>query len=269
VKTTRIVAIANQKGGVGKTTTSVNLAAALVELGKKVLLIDNDPQANLTSYLSGQREILANSNDEDNSTKSTIDELYLAKRPPSFRDAKDRFVRSYQVSFDYIGADKNLSGVEFYLYSRSDREKVLKANLAWTMGEYDFVLIDNPPSMNLLTLNALACAGEVLIPVQTEFFSLDGIMKMRESIFMIRERFNPELRVAGILPTLVDTRKKLTAEVLTLLNEKFPGDLLTSKIRDNSKLAESSGHGKTIFRYAPSSPGAEDYRNLADEVISR
>lgn len=257
-KQTRILSIANQKGGVGKTTTCVNLAAAFVEQGKKVLLVDNDPQANLTSYLEADGP--------SETGRSTCDELYLAKRPPSLNDAKDRFIRSYQVSFDYIAADKELAGVEYYLYTRSDREKTLRNNLAWAQGEYDFILIDNPPSLNLLTLNALSAAREVLIPVQTEFFSLEGIVKMQESIKLVRERWNPDLELMGILPTQVDTRKKLTTEVLALLNQNFPTALLSTRIRDNSKLAESSGHGKTIFKYAPTSHGAEDYRALADEV---
>ena len=261
--TTRILAVANQKGGVGNTTTCVNLAAALVEQGRKILLIDNDPQANLTSYLEGRRT------DSPGAGKAACDELYLAKRPPSLNDAKDKFIRSYQVSFDYVAADKDLAGVEYYLYTRADREKILRQNLAWAMGEYDFILIDNPPSLNLLTLNALTAAQGVLIPVQTEFFSLEGIVKMQESIKLVRERWNPELKIAGILPTQVDGRKRLTSEVLGLLGETFPSDLLASRIRDNSKLAESSGHGKTIFKYAPSSSGAEDYRSLAEEVSAR
>lgn len=260
MRATRIISIANQKGGVGKTTTCVNLAAALVEQGKKVLLLDNDPQANLTSYLEGSAS---------QSTKSTMDELYLSKRPPSLDDVKARFLRSYQVMFDYIAADKELAGVEYYLYARSDREKILSNNLAWARGEYDFIIIDNPPSINLLTLNALTAASEVLIPVQTEFFSLEGIVKMQESIKLVRERWNPLLKIAGILPTQVDGRKKLATEVLALLSQHFPQEMLVTKIRDNSKLAESSGHGKTILKYAPTSPGADDYRSLADEVLTR
>jgi chromosome partitioning protein len=261
MRTTRIVSVANQKGGVGKTTTCVNLAAALVEQGKKVLLIDNDPQANLSSYLRKESVSALE--------RATIDELYLAKRPPSLQDAKDKFLRDYQISFDYIAADKELAGVEYYLYSRSDRELVLKKNLAWAMGEYDFIFIDNPPSLNLLTINALTTANEVLIPVQTEFFSLEGIAKMQESITLVKSRWNPDLKIVGIIATQVDNRKRLTDEVLGKLAEHFPSELLSSRIRDNSKLAESSGHGKTIFKYAPTSHGADDYRALADEVSAR
>ncbi|MBI3544002.1 MAG: ParA family protein [Deltaproteobacteria bacterium] len=262
MRKTRVISIANQKGGVGKTTTCVNLAAALVEQGKKVLLLDNDPQANLTSYLQMHGEEPAGSAAE----KATMDELYLAKRAPSYDDARDRYLRTYQINLDYVASDTDLAGVEYFLYTRNDREKVLKHHIAWAIGEYDFVMIDNPPSLNLLTLNALSAATEVLIPVQTEFFSLEGIVKIQESIKFVRERFNPLLKIAGILPTQVDTRKKLTGEVLKLLDSHFPSELLKSRIRDNSKLAESTGHGKTIFKYAPTSHGAEDYRSLADEM---
>ncbi|MEW6057205.1 MAG: ParA family protein [Bdellovibrionota bacterium] len=261
MRPTRIVAVANQKGGVGKTTTCVNLAAALVELGKKVLLIDNDAQANLTSYLEGKSP--------ETSNKSTCDELYLMKRCPTLQEAKERFLRSYQISFDYIAANRDLAGVEFYLYTRPEREKILRTNLAWANGEYDFILIDNPPSLNLLTLNALTAATEVLIPVQTQFFSLEGVQKMQESIELVRSRWNPELKIAGILPTQIDYRKKLTTEVLALLGEHFKGHVFGARIRDNSKLAESTGYGKTILAYAPSSAGSEDYRSLADEFVEQ
>jgi chromosome partitioning protein len=266
MRSTRIVAVANQKGGVGKTTTCVNLAAAFVEQGKKVLLIDNDPQANLTSYLKGTPKPSASDTQDD---RATLDELYLSKRAISYEMAKERFLRSYQISFDYIAADKELAGVEYYLYSRPDRERTLSNNLSWANGNYDFVIIDNPPSVNLLTLNALTAASEVVIPVQTEFFSLEGIVKMQETIQLVKERFNPKLKISGILPTQVDARKKLTSEVLALLKESFPTSLFAARIRENSKLAESTGHGSTIFNYAPTSAGAEDYRQLADEVLAQ
>ncbi|MGE4232213.1 MAG: ParA family protein [Bacteriovoracia bacterium] len=257
---TQILAIANQKGGVGKTTTCVNLAAALVEAGKKVLLVDNDPQANLTSYISRLTE---------KSDKSTTDELYLCKKTPNLRDAKDKFIQFYQVGLDFIATDKELASVEHYLFSRNDREFVLRNNLQWALGEYDYVFIDNPPSINLLTINALVAADRVLMPVQAEFFSLEGVFKMQETIEMVQTRWNSKLKVQGILPTQVDSRKKLTGEVIGLLSQNFPKSVFDTKIRENSKIAESSGHGKTIFNYAPGSAGAEDYRSLAEEILSK
>mgnify|MGYP001595870397 CR=1 FL=1 len=259
---TRIIAIANQKGGVGKTTTCVNLGAALVESGRKVLLLDNDPQANLTSYLS-------RGSASESSQKSTLDELYLAKRVPDRDEAEARFLRRYSAGFEYIAADGELSAVENYLYAKPERETILKRALAWADGAYDFIFIDNPPSVNLLTLNALAAAHEVLVPLQTEFFSVEGITKIQDTIRLVRERWNPTLLVGGLVATQVDYRKKLTHDVLATLAQHYPEALLKTRIRDNSKLGESSGHGKTIFRYAPSSPGAEDYRSLADEILSR
>lgn len=261
MRQTRIIAIANQKGGVGKTTTCVNLGAALVETGKKVLLLDNDPQGNLSSYLGrGATEP---------SSKSTLDELYLAKRVPDREEAEERFVRRYSAGFDYIAADGELSAIENYLYAKPERETILKRALAWADGVYDFIFIDNPPSVNLLTLNALSAAHEVLVPLQTEFFSVEGITKIQETVRMVRERWNPTLQVGGLVATQVDYRKKMTHDVLETLAQHYPSALLKTRIRDNSKLGESSGHGKTIFRYAPSSPGAEDYRSLADELLAR
>lgn len=258
----KIIAVANQKGGVGKTTTCVNLAAALVEQGYKALLLDNDPQANLTSYLTRIDK-------KESSVKSTLDELYLMKRPPRRDVASDQFLRSYMIGLDYIAAESSLAGVEFYLYTRHDRELVLKQNLAWAAEAYDYIIIDNPPSVNLLTLNALCAAHEVLIPLQTEYFSLEGIAKMKETISLVNEKWNPSLKICGLLATQVDSRKKLTGEVLETLNQHFSKDLFKTRIRENTKVSESSGHGQTIFRYAPNSPGAEDYRNLADEISGR
>ncbi len=175
-KHTRIIAVANQKGGVGKTTTCVNLAAALVEQGKRVLLVDNDPQANLTSYLTKQKA----AHPPAGTKTLTIDALYLMRRAPDRDQAETDFVNAYSAGFYYIAADSELSAVESYLYAKSERETVLKNNLKWAEGVYDFIFIDNPPSVNLLTLNALVAAHEVLIPLQTEFFSdIRSVMKFR------------------------------------------------------------------------------------------
>lgn len=263
---TRVIAIANQKGGVGKTTTCVNLAAALVEQGKRVLLIDNDPQANLTSYLTKQKN---SSLSEPIDDKRFLDELYLQKRSPQREDAETEYLNSYTNGFYYIASNKELCAVEQYLYAKSEREFILKNNMRWAQGAYDFIFIDNPPSVNLLTINALVMADEVLIPLQTEFFSLEGIGKIKETIQMVKERWNPTLKICGLLPTQVDLRKRLTSEVLESLQVQFPKETLNTRIRENAKLSESSGHGKTIFKYAPNSAGAEDYRALAEEILLR
>lgn len=258
----RIIAVANQKGGVGKTTTAMNLAAALVETGGRVLLIDSDPQANLTSYLG------VTPGEAPFEGVKTLDELYLAKRPPRESEAGE-WIAKVERSLHLIPSEKNLSGVEYYLLSRSDRETILSRFLKAVSPEYDVILIDTPPSVNVLTLNALVAADRVLIPVQAEFFSLEGIAKLRETVEEVKARWNPELSFVGILPSQVSTRRRLSEEVIGAIREEFGELVFATYIRDSVAVAESSGHGRSVLSYDGSGHAAREYRALAEEVIQR
>ncbi len=257
-----IITIANQKGGVGKTTTTMNLGVALVRAGKRVLLIDGDPQANLTSYLGitpGEPPFEA---------LHTLDEVYLAKRAMDL-DGRQQFITQTASGPDLIAADKALSGVEYYLFTRADREVVLARFLDTVRHRYDFIIIDTPPSLNLLTLNALCASDHVLIPVQPEFFSLEGIVKIREAISDVCSRWNPKLSIIGVLPTQLSNRRKLTQEVIHALRQELGEKLFEAAIHDAAAIAESSGHAKSVIEYDRSSRGAEDYLLAAKELLTR
>ncbi|MBL7715696.1 MAG: ParA family protein [Bdellovibrionales bacterium] len=258
----KIIVIANQKGGVGKTTTTMNLAAGLKLAGKKVLVIDSDPQANLTSYLGVEP------GSEAYPGLRTLDEMYLSKRDLETHEKK-AFIAKTQSGLDLIPSDGALSGVEYYLFSRSDKEGLLQEFLWDLAPEYDFVLIDTPPAMNLITLNAMVAADEVLIPVQPEFFGLEGISKLKASIDDVRRRWNPRLKILGILPSLVSGRRKLTSEVLSVLSAEFGNLVFETQIHDNASVTESTGHGQSVFEYDRKSKGANDFQKAADEVIRR
>lgn len=257
-----IITVANQKGGVGKTTSTMNLGVALAKAGKRVLLIDGDPQANLTSYLGVTPGI------PPFEGVRTLDEVYLAKRPVDGA-TRSLFIAQTVSGVDLVAADKALSGVEYYLFSRPEKEMVLAAFLAGLRADYDFIFIDTPPSINLLTLNALCASDRVLIPVQPEFFSLEGIVKIREAIADVKARWNSELEILGLLPTQVSHRRKLTDEVLNALRSEFGEQLFSTLIHDNAAVAESSGHARSVIDYDRSSKGAKDYRAAATELAQR
>ena len=259
----RIITVANQKGGVGKTTTTMNLGAALARSGRRVLLVDSDPQANLTSYLGVSPGV-----GEWEATR-TLDEVYLSKRAIDNSAKSDFTAKTTTAGVHLIASEKTLSGVELYLLSRSDKELILARFLQSLADEFDDILIDTPPSVGLLTLNALCASDAVLIPVQPEFFSLEGIVKIRETIETVRSRWNAKIEILGVLPTQVSNRRTLTAEVLEALKNEL-GDLLFDQaIHDNSSVTESSGHGKSVLDYDRSSRGAKDYLNAAQEYLSR
>ena len=258
----RVITVANQKGGVGKTTTVMNLGAALVKAGKKVLLIDGDPQANLTSYLG------VSPGEPQYEYLHTLDEVYLSKRPLD-KENLHLFIAKTESGIDLIASDKALSGVEYYLFTRSDREVVLARFLSTLRKNYDFIIIDTPPSLSLLTLNALCASDSILIPVQPEFFSLEGIVKIREAVDDVKNRWNPKLSILGVLPTQVSQRRKLTQEVIMALKNELGESLFQSAIHDNAAVAESSGHAQSVLEYDRSSRGAADYVAAAKELLMR
>ncbi len=248
-----IIALANQKGGVGKTTATLNLADAFAKSGKKVLLVDNDTQGNLTQYAVG----------EFPEGYISVDELYLSKTLPKVEQI-------YQVSknLSLIGASPELSGVEYYLISRTGREVLLKDRLGSLKVHFDYILIDNPPSLNLLTINGLVAADKVIVPVQPEYFSLEGIRQIRSSIEDLR-RWHSNIEMAGIFLNMFDDRRKLNADVQALLKETFGELLLETVIHDSVKIPESSGHAKSVLAYATSSRSSREFKELATEITRR
>lgn len=248
----RIISLVNQKGGVGKTTTTNNLGASLVKAGKRVLLIDLDPQANL-SYSLGVR---------GGDYKSVYDVLRGTAK------LKD-IILTHKNGVDIAPSHINLSGVELELASQVGREQILKDALNGVADNYDYVLIDCAPSLGIITLNALVASKEVFIPVQTEVLALQGMSQLLKTINLVRERLNSELEVTGVIGTMYDSRKKLSEEVMESLNEHFSGKLFKTLIRSNVSLAESPSSGVDIISYKADSYGAKDYQALAEEVIKQ
>ncbi len=247
----RIYALAQQKGGVGKTTTTINLGAALAELKRKVLLVDVDPQGALSAGLGIDAEGLS----------ETIYHVMVNRKQPL-----GSVVIKTQVGCDIAPANIDLAAAEMNLVSEPGREQILKGKLKALQDNYDYVLIDCPPSLGVLTLNALAAASGVIVPVQTQFFALRGLELLFDTISKMQERLNPELKVAGILPTLYDGRTIHSKEVLTTLQKKYPGQILKSVIPQTIKLPDSTMAGFPITLFNSSSPAATAYRDLAKEI---
>ncbi|MEM2915568.1 MAG: AAA family ATPase [Candidatus Bathyarchaeia archaeon] len=250
----RIIAIINQKGGSGKTTTTVNLGAYLARFGRSMLLIDLDPQANSTIHLGLK----------PHEVQRSVYDVMMDERPFS------EVIQATQVDNLFIApANINLSGVEIELAGMVGREMVLKDAVEKIVVNYDYILIDSPPSLGLLTVNALTVATEIIIPVQTEFFALEGMGKLFHTVDIIKKRLNRNLRITGIVPTMFDVRTNLSREVMEKIREYFGDKVYKTVIRKNVRLAEASSHGKPIMLYDPRSTGAEDYESLSMEVDSR
>lgn len=248
----RVIAIVNQKGGVGKTTTAINLAAYLAELGKRVLLIDVDPQGNASSGLGLSKKNLNKG-------------LYEVLIDPNTRITEA--IKSHQPNLHILPSTQDLAGAGIELVDQPNREFRLLENLREIDDLYDFILIDNPPSLGLLTINGLVAAKEVLIPVQCEYYALEGLSQLLETINLIKEHLQPELKVLGAVMTMYDSRNKLSEAVFHELYKYFPDRIFRSVIPRNVRLAEAPSHGKSIKDYDRESSGAKAYHRLAKEIL--
>lgn len=248
---TEILAIANQKGGVGKTTTTVNLAASLAVLKKKVLLIDLDPQGNATMGSGIQK----------NQLPYTVAELLLEEAPV------EAIIQPTQVGYKVIGANRELAGIELSLFENKNREFVLREALERVKDQYDYILIDCAPTLNLLTVNALCAADGVIIPMQCEYYALEGLADLSATIDRIRSKLNPRLSIRGVLRTMFDPRNTLANDVSQELATHFGPQLLETVIPRNVRLAEAPAHGMPVLFYEKGSRGAVAYLNMAAELI--
>lgn len=250
----KIIAIANQKGGVGKTTTSINLAASLGVLEKKVLLIDADPQANATSGLGINVESVE------------IGTYQLLEHSNS---AKEAIVATDTPNLDIIPSHIDLVAIEIELVDKDDREYMLKVALADIKNEYDFIIIDCAPSLGLLTLNALTAADAVIIPIQCEYFALEGLGKLLNTIKSVQKIHNPELDIEGLLLTMYDSRLRLSNQVVEEVQKHFNNMVFQTIIQRNVRLSEAPSYGENIIKYDASSKGATNYLSLAKEIINK
>ncbi|MCL5674469.1 MAG: AAA family ATPase [Candidatus Omnitrophica bacterium] len=246
------IAIINQKGGSGKTTTVVNIGAYLSLFGKKVLLIDLDPQAHTTIHLGFNPSDLKKSVYDVLVNETSIEESMVPTK------MKNLFLLSSRIE---------LASAEIELVNTIGREIILRDALKKHKNSFDYVLIDCPPSLGILTLNALTAVKEIFIPIQAEFFALEGLTKLIQTIKIIRERINPEIEVSGVIITMYDQRKNICREVMQKVKGHFKDKVFNTKIRENVRLAEAPSFGQTIITFAPNSHGAIDYRELAKEII--
>lgn len=250
----RIIAIANQKGGVGKTTTAINLSSCLAEAGKKVLTIDLDPQGNMTSGLGVDKNELEN----------TVYELMLDEC-----SIKESMADTVVEGMKIIPSNVNLAGAEIELLGINEKEYILKNAVDYIRDDYDFIIIDCPPSLNMLTINAMTTADTVLVPIQCEYYALEGLSQLMHTIELVQERLNPELEMEGVVFTMYDARTNLSLQVVENVKDSLDQNIYKTIIPRNVRLAEAPSYGMPINYYDKRSTGAESYRLLADEVIHR
>lgn len=248
----RIIAVANQKGGVGKTTTAINLSSTLAEMGKKILTIDVDPQGNTTSGLGLER----------NELEYTVHDLILSRC-----SLEDCMVESPYDNLIVIPSNVNLAGAEIELIGTEEREYILKDYIEQIRDKFDFIIIDCPPSLNTLTVNAMTTADSVLVPIQCEFYALEGLSQLIHTINLVRDRLNPELYIEGVVFTMYDARTNLSLQVVQNVKDNLNQNIYKSIIPRNIKLAEAPSYGIPINHYDPKSTGAIAYKELAEEVL--
>ena len=247
----KIIAVVNQKGGVGKTTTTVNLTAALHDLGRRVLLCDFDPQANATSGMGVDK----------NAASPNVYDLLISDAAP------EKAVVSTKYG-DVLPSNKALAGAGIEMIGIDSREMLLKNTLVALSDRYDFILIDCPPSLELLTVNALCAAHSLLVPVQCEYFALEGLSDLLATVRLVKRKLNPDLVMEGVLLTMFDSRTNLSLQVAEEVKRHFPGQVYATVIPRNVRLSEAPSHGKPISAYDPYSRGAEAYRLLAEEMTA-
>ncbi len=250
----RVIAVANQKGGVGKTTTTTNLSACLAEKGKKVLVIDIDPQGNTSSGLGIDKNELEN----------TVYEMILG-----LASIEECLQKEVIENLSVLPSNVNLSGAEIELIGVEEKEYILKKEISKVREEYDYIIIDCPPSLNTLTVNAMTTADTVLVPIQCEFFALEGLTQLIHTVDLVRERLNPKLEIEGVVFTMYDARTNLSLQVVENVKENLNQTIYKSIIPRNVRLAEAPSHGMPINLYDTKSAGAEAYRDLAEEVMER
>ena len=250
----KIIAIANQKGGVGKTTTSINLSACIAAKGKKVLVIDIDPQGNTTSGYGIEKNELEN----------TIYELILGDC-----SIEDCILKEVFPNISILPSNVNLSAAEIELIGVEKKEYILKNEVDWVKDRYDFIIIDCPPSLSLLTVNAMTTADSVLVPIQCEYYALEGLSQLIHTVNLVKERLNPDLDMDGVVFTMYDSRTNLSAQVVENVKSHLNQNVYKTLIPRNIRLAEAPSYGKPINMYDPKSAGAESYMSLAEEVIKR
>lgn len=250
----RIIAVANQKGGVGKSTTAINLSACLAEKGKKVLAVDMDPQGNLTSGLGVDKD----------SVEKSIYELIIGEV-----DIKKVINKEVLENLDIIPTSIDLSAAEIELIGVDDKEYILRNAIDQVKDQYDFVIIDCPPSLSMLTINAMTTADSVIVPIQCEYYALEGLSQLIHTVELVKNRLNSKLEIEGVVFTMYDARTNLSLQVVENVKDNLQQNIYKTIIPRNIRLAEAPSYGLPINKYDPKSTGAESYMRLADEVIER
>ena len=250
----RTIAIANQKGGVGKTTTAINLSACLAEKGKKVLAVDMDPQGNMTSGLGVDKD----------SVENTIYNLIIGESK-----MEEVLIKDVLENLDIIPTNIDLSGAEIELLDVEEKEYIVRNEIDKIKDNYDFIIIDCPPSLSMLTINAMTTADSVLVPIQCEYYALEGLSQLIHTVELVRDRLNPKLTIEGVVFTMYDARTNLSLQVVENVKDNLDQTIYKTIIPRNIRLAEAPSYGIPINKYDPKSAGAESYLRLADEVIDK